>query len=192
MDFISLASTQADRRRLSIEKVVSAVLHVVLIAAVTYQVRHVASVQRRGKVTARRLVPYAPGHTAVVRPPRPKIVLPKEEPKLALKQPEPPPPVSSGGDPTGEADVSLATANFYPDPKPDLSLIPHGTRGDVVIDIVIDEEGRVVDAKVDQGLAQGLDEAVIAVVETWTFYPATKAGKPVASEQQLLFHFERA
>jgi protein TonB len=29
-------------------------------------------------------------------------------------------------------------------------------------------------------------------VQTWTFTPATKAGKPVASEQQLLFHFERA
>jgi protein TonB len=29
-------------------------------------------------------------------------------------------------------------------------------------------------------------------IETWTFQPAMKDGKPVASEQQLLFHYERA
>jgi protein TonB len=57
---------------------------------------------------------------------------------------------------------------------------------------VIDEDGKVVDTHVDQGLGHGVDEAVLAVVETWTFTPATKAGKPVASKQQLLFHFERA
>jgi hypothetical protein len=51
--------------------------------------------------------------------------------------------------------VTLAMANFYPDPKPDLSVLPHGTRGDVVIDIVIDEDGKVVDTKVDQGLGHG-------------------------------------
>ena len=133
---------------------------------------------------------YAPGRTAVVQPPKPKVVQPKDPPKLAMKEPEPPPPTSSG-DPTGEADVSVAMANFYPPPKPDLSVLPHGTRGDVVIDIVIDEDGKVVDTRVDQGLGHGVDEAVLAVVQTWTFTPATKAGKPVASEQQLLFHFER-
>jgi protein TonB len=163
------------------------VLHVLLVAALTYQFRGVAEVRRHR--TARVLKAYAPGRTAVV-PPKPKVVPPKDPPKLAMKQPEPPP--SSGGDPSGEADVSVAMANFYPQPKPDLSVLPHGTRGDVVIDIVIDEDGKVVDTRVDQGLGHGLDEAVMAVIQTWTFWPATKAGKPVASSQQLLFHFERA
>jgi protein TonB len=36
-----------------------------------------------------------------------------------------------------------------------------------------------------------VDESVLATVQTWTFKPATKDGKPVASEQQLLFHYER-
>ncbi len=164
------------------------VLHVVVLAALTYKVHAVVKVHQRR--TAKVLTPYAPGHTAVVTPPKPRIIPPKEPPKLAMKQPEPPPP--SAGDPSGDADVTLAVANSYPDPKPDLAVLPHGTRGDVVIDIVINEEGKVVDAKLDQGLGHGLDEAVIAVVETWTFWPATKAGKPVASAQQLLFHFERA
>jgi protein TonB len=190
MELVSLRSTHPDNRRISFKKIASGVLHVLLLVAITYQFRGVAKV-RRDRTTARILTPYAPGRTAVVQPPKPKIVPPKEEPKLAMKEPEPPPP-SSGGDPSGETDVSVAMANFYPPPKPDLSALPHGTRGDIVIDIVIDEDGKVVDTRVDQGLGHGVDEAVLAVVQTWTFSPATKAGKPVASEQQLLFHFERA
>jgi periplasmic protein TonB len=190
MELVSLHSRHPDNRRMSLKKIASAVLHVLLLAALLYQFHGVAKV-RRDRIAARRLIPYAPGHTAAVQPPKPKIMPPKDPPKLAVKEPEPPPP-SSSGDPSGEADVSVAMADFYPPPKPDLSTLPHGTRGDVVIDIVIDEDGKVVDARVDQGLGHGVDEAVMAVVQTWTFTPATKAGKPVASEQQLLFHFERA
>ena len=188
MELALLNPTKPNSRRLSWMKIASVVLHVLVLAALTYQVRKVASVPRHR--TARILTPYAPGRTAAVQPPKPKPPPPKDPPKLAMKEPDPPPP--SAGDPTGEADVTLAMAKFYPPPKPDLSVLPHGTRGDVVVEIVIDEDGKVVDTKVDQGLGHGLDEAVMAVLQTWTFYPATKAGKPVASEQQLLFHFERA
>ena len=138
------------------------------------------------------LVPYAPGHQAPTPPVKPKIHPPQEPPKLAMKQPPPPPPPSSGGDPTGEGDVTVAMADYFPAPKPDLSVLPHGTKGDVVLDITIDEDGKVVDTKVDQSLSQPVDDAVLAIVSTWTFTPATKAGKPVASVQQLLFHYERA
>ena len=189
MELVTLTSMHPDHRRSSSWKTVSVVLHVAFLAALTYQVRTVAKVHKRS--TALKLTPYAPGHTAAVQPPKPKIVRSKEEPKLALKQPEPPPP-SNGGDPSGEADVSVAMAEFYPAPKPDLSALPHGTHGDIVVDVEIDETGKVVDAHLDQGLGHGVDEAVLAVLETWTFDPATKAGKPVASVQQLLFHFDRA
>lgn len=187
MELVSLNSTHPDRRT-SLQKIASLVLHVLVLGVLTYEFRPVPKVRRH--VTARVLTPYAPGHSAVVQPPKPKIIQPKEEPKLAMKRPEPPPP--SGGDPSGEADVSLAMANFYPAPTPDLSALPHGTHGDIVVDIVIDEEGKVVETDVDQGLGHGVDEAVLAVLQTWTFWPATKDGKPVASKQQLLFHFERA
>ena len=189
MELVSLNSTHPDHRPMSILKIASVALHVLLLAALTYKFQKVVEVHRHR--TARVLTPYAPGRTAVVQPPKPKVVPPKDPPKLAMKQPEPPPP-SSGGDPSGEADVTLAMANFYPQPKPDLTALPHGTRGDVVIDIVIDEDGKVVDTHVDQGLGHGVDEAVMAIIQTWTFWPATKAGKPVESAQQLLFHFERA
>jgi protein TonB len=188
MEFVSLNSTHPDNRPMSL-KIASVGLHVLFFAALTYQVHGVAKARRHS--TALVLIPYAPGHVAVVQPPKPKIVPPKEKPKLAMKEPEPPAP-SKAGDPSGEADVSVAEADFYPPPKPDLSALPHGTRGDVVIDIVIGEDGKVADTQVDQGLGHGVDEAVVAVVQTWTFTPATKDGKPVASKQQLLFHFERA
>src|ERR1700735_2898477 len=188
MELVSLNTTHPDNRRMSFKKIGSVVLHVLLLAALTYQFRSVAKV--RDRTAARILKAYAPGRTAGVQSPKPKIVPPKDPPKLAMKEPEPPP--SSSGDPSGEADVTVAMANFYPPPKPDLSVLPHGTRGDVVIDIVIDEDGKVVDTHVDQGLGHGVEKAVRAIVQTWTFTPATKAGKPVASEQQLLFHFERA
>jgi protein TonB len=170
-----------------LQKIVSVALHVLVLAALTYQVGTVVAPPHR--LTALVLTPFAPGHSAAA-PPKPRIKRPKEQPKLAMKEPDPPPP--SGGDPSGEADVTVALANFFPDPKPDLSALPHGTRGDVVLEIVIDEEGKVVDAQVDQGLGHGVDEAVMAVVQTWTFYPATRADKAVPSKQQLLFHFERA
>jgi periplasmic protein TonB len=190
MELVSLNTMHPDNRRMSLKKMGSAVLHVLLLAAVAIQFRGVAKA-RPNWTGARMLKAYAPGRTAVVQPPKPKVAPPKDPPKLAMKEPEPPPP-SSAGDPSGEADVTVAMANFYPAPKPDLSVLPHGTRGDIVIDIVIDEDGKVVDTHVDQGLGHGVDEAVLAVIQTWTFTPATKAGKPVASEQQLLFHFERA
>jgi periplasmic protein TonB len=189
MELVFLTSSYPDGPRMSFQKTASVVLHVVLLAALVFQVHNAAKVRLRPR-NAVVIVPYAPGHQAAVQPPKPKIV-PLAKPKLAAKQPEPPPP-SSGGDPSGESDVTVAMANFDPAPKPDLSVLPHGTRGDVLLDIVIDEDGKVVDAQLDGGLGHGVDEAVIAVVQTWTFTPATKAGKPVASKQQLLFHFERA
>ena len=130
-----------------VQHAISAVLHVLLIAALVYQVHSMAKIRKPPRRNAAVIVPYAPGKQAVVQPPKPKLLPPKDPPKLVMKQPEPPPP-SAGGDPTGEDDVSVAMADFYPAPKPDLSVLPHGTRGDVVIDIVIDEDGKVVDTQV--------------------------------------------
>ncbi len=189
MELLTLNSMHPDTRRMSSWKTASFAVHVALLVAVALQVPRVATAVRKHS-TARILTPYAPGRTAAALPPKPKVVRIEEEPKLAMKEPDPPPP--SSGDPSGEADVTLAMASFFPAPKPDLSALPHGTSGDIVVDVTIDEEGKVVDTKVDQGLGHGVDEAVMAVLQTWTFYPATKAGKPVPSIQQLLFHFDRA
>jgi protein TonB len=97
----------------------------------------------------------------------------------------------TGDDALGEGDVSIALMSFFPPPKPDLGKLPHGTAGDVVLDVVIDASGKIVKLQKTQGLGYGVDESVIATVQTWTFQPATRNGTPVPSEQELHFHFER-
>lgn len=52
--------------------------------------------------------------------------------------------------------------------------------GIVIIEATIDEEGRVIAAKVLKGLPFGLSEAALEAVRQWTFRPATKDGEPVA------------
>jgi protein TonB len=97
-----------------------------------------------------------------------------------------------GNDALGEGDVNIALLAVFPTPHPDLSQLPHGTRGDVVLDVEIDETGRICQLKLARGLGHGVDESVIATVQQWSFHPATRNGKPVASEQELLFHYERS
>lgn len=99
---------------------------------------------------------------------------------------------ATGADALGSGNIDIALASFFPTPKPDLSTLPHGTKGDVILDIVIDATGKISDLKITSGLGHGIDEAVIATVQQWTFHPATRNGEPVASEQELHFHYEKA
>lgn len=91
----------------------------------------------------------------------------------------------------GEGDIRIAMLQRFPYPQPDLSALARGTRGDVVLDAVIDEHGRVTQLTLLKGLAPAIDQAVIATVRQWLFTPATKDGVPVASEQEFHFHYER-
>jgi TonB family protein len=50
--------------------------------------------------------------------------------------------------------------------------------GDVVVEFVVDVQGRVSKPRVVQSVA-GLDEAAIDCVRQWRFKPALKKGKPV-------------
>lgn len=99
---------------------------------------------------------------------------------------------SQGNNALGAGNVTVALATYFPWPRPDLSILPHGTRGDVVVDITIDQEGRIVQTQVAQSMGQAIDTSVLSTIQTWTFKPATKDGVAVPSEQELLFHFEHA
>jgi periplasmic protein TonB len=54
-----------------------------------------------------------------------------------------------------------------------------GTQGTVVVEAVIDEQGRVTGARVLRGLPHGLDRAAVDAIEQWRYKPATLAGQPV-------------
>ena len=91
----------------------------------------------------------------------------------------------------GEGDISIALQKYFPPPKPDLSVLPHGTRGDVILDAVVDQDGKIAELRLIQGLGPAIDDVVIATVRQWSYTPAMRHGVPVVSEQELHFHYER-
>lgn len=91
----------------------------------------------------------------------------------------------------GEGDITIALQSYFPYPKPDLSALPHGTKGDVILDAVIDENGKIKELTLLRGLGSPIDQQVIATVQQWIYTPAMRRGVPVASEQELHFHYER-
>ena len=91
----------------------------------------------------------------------------------------------------GDGNISIALVQFHPRPAPDLSTLTPGTSGDVVLDALIDAQGHIAKLSVTHSLGQTVDQQVMATVLTWTFSPATRNGTPIASEQELLFHYER-
>jgi TonB family protein len=55
-----------------------------------------------------------------------------------------------------------------------------GIQGVVVVDIAIDEEGRVAHAEMRESIP-ALDAAALATIRAWRFAPAMLGGKPVAT-----------
>jgi periplasmic protein TonB len=91
----------------------------------------------------------------------------------------------------GEGDITIALQTVFLYPNPDLSSLPRGTKGDVILDAVIDEQGKISELTLLKGLGSPVDETVIAAVRQWQYTPAKKNGVPVVSEQELHFHYER-
>jgi protein TonB len=91
----------------------------------------------------------------------------------------------------GEGDISLALEKYFPYPKPDLTALPHGTRGDVIVDAVVGPDGKIAELTLVQGLGPAIDDVVMATVKQWSYTPAMKDGVPVPSKQELHFHYER-
>ena len=92
----------------------------------------------------------------------------------------------------GDGDISIALVQFHPRPQPDLSTLPAGGSGDIVLDALIDAQGRITHLTVSKSLGPTVDQQVVATVQQWTFTPATRNGTPIPSEQEILFHYERA
>ncbi len=92
----------------------------------------------------------------------------------------------------GQGDISIALQTFFPYPKPSLASLAHGAKGDVILNAVIDEHGKITGLTLLQGLGSPIDESVIATVKQWSYTPAMRNGVAVPSEQELRFHYERS
>jgi len=129
-------------------------------------------------------------------------------PKAAAKKPEPVPaasmasaltPTSNGsaGTLTGSLSYGYADGHeirpaypvVYPDPTVARAVCPAGVKGDVIVEVSIDEHGNIVQTRLLAGLGHGIDERVMAVLQNWRYNPATLDGSPIASQQDVHFHF---
>ena len=63
-------------------------------------------------------------------------------------------------------------------------------QGDVILQAVIDERGRVSDVRVLRGLPMGIDQAVVDAVQDWIFEPAKLNGRPVKVYYTLTVKFQ--
>jgi protein TonB len=91
----------------------------------------------------------------------------------------------------GDGDISIALVRFHPRPEPDLSTLSPGDGGDIILDALIDDAGRIAHLSVSRSLGLSIDQQVIATVQIWTFTPAMRNGSPIASEQEIVFHYQR-
>ena len=71
------------------------------------------------------------------------------------------------------------------------SDLSNGIMGDVVVEVTIDEQGKIVELKLIQSLSQNIDQLVMAAVSKWQFLPATRNGTPIPSKQDVYYHFPR-
>jgi protein TonB len=78
------------------------------------------------------------------------------------------------------------------DPVISSSDLAGRTEGNVIVEVTIDEHGDVVLTRLLQGLAPTVDAKVVAALENWHFHPATRDGIPVASKQDVYYHFPRS
>jgi len=98
---------------------------------------------------------------------------------------------SSGVSALGSGNVRIAIVKVFPRPAPDLSSLPKGKGGNVIMDAVIDAHGVITKLTLEQGLGDPIDQQVMATVRGWSFDPATRDGQPIASEQEIVLHYER-
>ncbi|SPE33138.1 TonB family protein (fragment) [Candidatus Sulfopaludibacter sp. SbA3] len=76
--------------------------------------------------------------------------------------------------------VTKPVATYYPDPEySDEARRAHLT-GTVIVELVVEPNGKTSHPKVIQSLGLGLDEQALKTVAIWRFKPALKDGKPIA------------
>jgi len=138
---------------------------------------------------------YAPPRLEVASTEHPKLRL-NLKPKPAPAPLPPPVETSRAGSPNGSLfsgpGKGIEAVPAIPLHFPDPDVYPwqvSDVRGDVIIEITIDEKGSVSDTRLLQSLKQDVDEKCIATLRNWRFRPAMVDGMAIASRQDVHFHF---
>ena len=91
--------------------------------------------------------------------------------------------------PVTGVEASPALPLVFPDPSIYPWQLPKGLQGDVIVEVTIDEQGKVTETKVVQSLQSDIDDKVIATLKNWRFKPASVDGVAISSRQDVHFHF---
>ncbi len=91
--------------------------------------------------------------------------------KTAAQNPTAPKPIS-----TPEPDYSKQAKHF-------------NVQGSVVLDVVVDKDGRIRQPKIIRPVGLGLDEKAVLGIQNWKFKPATLNGQPVPVEMAIEISF---
>ena len=119
---------------------------------------------------------------------------PKPEPKPVLTTPAPPPPVPQP-DPNRiytMLDPSVTMPRVVRQDMPSLSSAMKSQAKDRgIIEVVIDEQGRVSFAAVRSSVHPMYDSQLLSAAREWRYQPATFAGKPVKYRKMIQINVNR-
>ncbi len=104
----------------------------------------------------------------------------------ALAQPSAEPPAPR---PPAVANVTPPAVLTHVDAVYPESALAAREHGDVVLALTVDVDGHVSKVDVMQSGGPALDEAAVIAARQWTFTPASRDGRPVASRIRVPFHF---
>jgi periplasmic protein TonB len=76
--------------------------------------------------------------------------------------------------------VSAPRPIYDPDPEYSEEARHAKYQGTVLLWVIVGQDGRPRDIRVQRSLGMGLDEKAIAAVQNWKFEPSMKDGRPVA------------
>jgi len=111
------------------------------------------------------------------------------ETDIVFDIPEGPPPSEPEGPIHVGGDVKAPVKTYSPQPAYTEIARKARIQGVVIVQAIIDKQGRVTNVKVLKGLPMGLDQAAVESIKTWKFQPATLNGKPVDVYYNLTVNF---
>jgi outer membrane biosynthesis protein TonB len=96
----------------------------------------------------------------------------------------------SGGFAGMHHQIKEALPVFTPDPPILHTGTPEFARGkDVVLDVLIDSQGSIIEVGVLKGVGNGVESSIVETLRRWIYVPAKFNGVAIVSRQQLHFHF---
>lgn len=137
-----------------------------------------------------------PRHEEVVRiveqpVPTPAPAPPTPEIEVEIPAPPPPPPAP---EPTGPirvgGDVKAPIKVTAPDPEYTEAARAAKVQGVVIVEAIIDKQGRVTSTRIVKDQPMGLGASAERAIRSWRFKPATLNGKPVEVYYNLTVNFQ--